>query len=133
MKRTLLSLLLCLSMVLTMLPAPAFAAEGKTGARASETGGLCEHHPKHDEACGYTEGAAEIPCSHEHTEECYSLITRCVHEHTAECYPAERVSENADGLSEAENTAPTECIHACTEKSGCILQTSDCKHEHGKD
>ena len=133
MKRTLLSLLLCLSMVLTMLPASAFAAEGKTGARASETGGLCEHHPKHDEACGYTEGAAEIPCSHEHTEECYSLITRCVHEHTAECYPAERVSENADGLSEAENTAPTECIHACTEKSGCILQTSDCKHEHGKD
>ena len=133
MKRTLLSLLLCLSMVLTMLPAPAFAAEGKTGARASETGGLCEHHPKHDEACGYTEGAAEIPCSHEHTEECYSLITRCVHKHTAECYPAERVSENADGLSEAENTAPTECIHACTEKSGCIIQTSDCKHEHGKD
>ena len=71
MKRTLLSLLLCLSMVLTMLPAPAFAAEGETGARASETGGLCEHHPEHDEACGYTEGAAEIPCSHEHTEECY--------------------------------------------------------------
>ena len=133
MKRTLLSLLLCLSMVLTMLPAPAFAAEGKTGARASETGGLCEHHPKHDEACGYTEGAAEIPCSHEHTEECYSLITRCVHKHTAECYPTESVSENADGLSEAENTAPTECIHACTEKSGCIIQTSDCKHEHGKD
>lgn len=133
MKRTLLSLLLCLSMVLTMLPAPAFAAEGKTGARASETGGLCEHHPKHDEACGYTEGTAEIPCSHEHTEECHSLITRCVHAHTAECYPAESVSENADGLSEAENAAPTECVHGCTEKSGCILQTSDCKHAHGKD
>ena len=133
MKRTLLLLLLCLSMVLTMLPAPAFAAEGKTGARASETGGLCEHHPKHDEACGYTEGAAEIPCSHEHTEECHSLITRCVHAHTAECYPAESVSENADGLSEAENAAPTECVHECTEKSGCILQTSDCKHAHGKD
>ena len=133
MKRTLLLLLLCLSMVLTMLPAPAFAAEGKTGARASETGGLCEHHPKHDEACGYTEGAAEIPCSHEHTEECHSLITRCVHAHTAECYPAEIVSENADGLSEAENAAPTECVHECTEKSGCILQASDCKHAHGKD
>ena len=133
MKRTLLSLLLCLSMVLTMLPAPAFAAEGKTGARASETGGLCEHHPKHDEACGYTEGTAEIPCSHEHTEECHSLITRCVHAHTAECYPAESVSENADGLSEAENAAPTECVHGCTEKSGCILQASDCKHAHGKD
>ena len=133
MKRTLLSLLLCLSMVLTMLPAPAFAADGEVSARASGTGGLCEHHPAHDEACGYTEGTAEIPCSHEHTEECYSLITRCVHKHTAECYPTESVSENADGLSEAENTAPAECIHACTEKSGCIIQTSDCKHEHGKD
>ncbi len=133
MKRTLLLLLLCLSMVLTMLPAPAFAAEGETGARASETGGLCEHHPEHDEACGYTEGTAEIPCSHEHTEECHSLITRCVHAHTAECYPAENVSENADGLSEAENAAPTECVHGCTEKSGCIIQTSDCKHAHGKD
>ena len=133
MKKRLLSILLLCSMVLTMLPAPAFAAEGETGARASNPGGLCEHHPAHDESCGYTEGTAEIPCSHEHTEECHSLITRCVHAHTAECYPAESVSENADGLSEAENAAPTECVHGCTEKSGCILQASDCKHAHGKD
>ena len=133
MKKRILSILLLCCMVLTMLPAPAFAAEGETGARASNPGGLCEHHPEHDEACGYTEGTAEIPCSHEHTEECHSLITRCVHAHTAECYPAENVSENADGLSEAENAAPTECVHGCTEKSGCIIQTSDCKHAHGKD
>ena len=133
MKKRILSILLLCCMVLTMLPAPAFAAEGETGARASNPGGLCEHHPAHDEACGYTEGTAEIPCSHEHAEECHSLITRCVHAHTAECYPAESVSENADGLSEAENAAPTECVHGCTEKSGCILQASDCKHAHGKD
>ena len=25
----------------------------ETGARASNPGGLCEHHPEHDEACGY--------------------------------------------------------------------------------
>ena len=124
MKKRILSILLLCCMVLTMLPAPAFAAEGETGARASNPGGLCEHHPAHDEACGYTEGTAEIPCSHEHAEECHSLITRCVHAHTAECYPAESVSENADGLSEAENAAPTECAHGCTEKSGCILQAS---------
>ena len=133
MKKRILSILLLCCMVLTMLPAPAFAAEGETGARASNPGGLCEHHPEHDEACGYTEGTAEIPCSHEHTEECHTLITRYVHAHTAECYPSESVSENADGLSEAENAAPTECAHGCTEKSGCILQTSDCKHAHGKD
>ena len=133
MKKRILSILLVCCMVLTLLPATAFAAEVETGARASNPGGLCEHHPEHDEACGYTEGTAEIPCSHEHTEECHSLITRCVHAHTAECYTAESVSENADGLSEAENAAPTECVHACTEESGCILQTSDCKHAHGKD
>ena len=133
MKKRILSILLVCCMVLTLLPATAFAAEVETGARASNPGGLCEHHPEHDEACGYTEGTAEIPCSHEHTEECHSLITRCVHSHTAECYTAESVSENADGLSEAENAAPTECVHACTEESGCILQTSDCKHAHDKD
>ena len=133
MKKRILSILLVCCMVLTLLPTTAFAAEGETGARASNPGGLCEHHPEHDEACGYTEGTAEIPCSHEHTEECHSLITRCVHAHTAECYPAESVSENTDGLSEAENAAPTECVHGCTEKSGCILQASDCKHAHGKD
>ena len=133
MKKRILSILLVCCMVLTLLPATAFAAEVETGACASNPGGLCEHHPEHDEACGYTEGTAEIPCSHEHTEECHSLITRCVHAHTAECYTAESVSENADGLSEAENAAPTECVHACTEESGCILQTSDCKHAHDKD
>ena len=84
MKKRILSILLLCCMVLTMLPAPAFAAEGETGARASNPGGLCEHHPAHDEACGYTEGTAEIPCSHEHAEECHSLITRCVHAHTAD-------------------------------------------------
>ena len=133
MKKRILSILLVCCMVLTLLPATAFAAEVETGARASNPGGLCEHHPEHDEACGYTEGTAEIPCSHEHTEDCHSLITRCVHAHTAECYTAESVSENADDLSEAENAAPTECVHACTEESGCILQTSDCKHAHDKD
>jgi len=133
MKKRIISILLLCCMVLTMLPAPAFAADEEAYALPLDTGSLCEHHPEHDETCGYTEGTAEIPCSHEHTEECHSLITRCVHAHTAECYPAESVSENADGLSEAENEAPTECVHGCTEKSGCILQASDCKHAHGKD
>ena len=133
MKKRIISILLLCCMVLTMLPAPAFAADEETYALPPDTDSLCEHHPAHDESCGYTEETAEIPCSHEHTEECHSLITRCVHAHTAECYPAESVWENADGLSEEENAAPTECVHGCTEKSGCILQTSDCKHAHGKD
>ena len=67
MKKRILSILLLCCMVLTMQPAPAFAAEGETGARASNPGGLCEHHPEHDEACGYTEGTEDAPgtpCGH---------------------------------------------------------------------
>ena len=67
MKRTLLSLLLCLSMVLTMLPTAAFAADGKTYVLPPGTSGLCEHHPEHDETCGYTpqtEDTAGTPCGH---------------------------------------------------------------------
>ena len=47
MKKRILSILLTLCMVLTMMPATVFAADGEVAARASETGGLYEHH----EAC----------------------------------------------------------------------------------
>lgn len=44
MKKRILSILLTLCMVLTMMPATVFAADGEVAARASETGGLYEHH-----------------------------------------------------------------------------------------
>ena len=48
MKKRILSILLLCCMVLTMMPATVFAADGEVDAHASETGGLYEHH----EACG---------------------------------------------------------------------------------
>ena len=48
MKKRILSILLLCCMVLTMMPATVFAADGEVAARASETGGLYEYH----EACG---------------------------------------------------------------------------------
>lgn len=48
MKKRILSILLLCCMVLTMMPATVFAADGEVAARASETGGLYEHH----ETCG---------------------------------------------------------------------------------
>lgn len=48
MKKRILSILLLCCMVLTMMPATVFAADGEVATRASETGGLYEHH----EACG---------------------------------------------------------------------------------
>ena len=67
MKKRILSILLLCCMVLTMLPAPAFAADEEAYALPLDMGGLCEHHPEHDEACGYTpqtEDAAGTPCGH---------------------------------------------------------------------
>ena len=67
MKKRILSILLLCCMVLTLLPAPAFAADEETYALSPDTGGLCEHHPEHDETCGYTpqtEDAAGTPCGH---------------------------------------------------------------------
>ena len=52
MKKRILSILLLCCMVLTMMPATVFATDGEVAARASETGGLFEHHPEHDETCG---------------------------------------------------------------------------------
>ena len=67
MKKRILSILLLCCMVLTMLPAPAFAADEEAYALPPDTDSLCEHHPEHDEACGYTpqtEDAAGTPCGH---------------------------------------------------------------------
>ena len=67
MKKRILSILLLCCMVLTLLPTAAFAAGEEAYALPPDTGGLCEHHPEHDEACGYTpqtEDAAGTPCGH---------------------------------------------------------------------
>ena len=130
MRKRLTAAFLCLCLLFTLLPATAFA-EGETGSGAPQAGSaLCEHHPQHDESCGYTEGTEGSPCTYEHDEDCYTLVTECVHEHTAECYPAESVSENTATPSEPEEAEPSECTHECSEESGCMTKILDCKHEH---
>ena len=56
MKKRILSILLLCCMVLTMMPATVFAADGEVAARASETDGLYEHH----EACGADPAGASV-------------------------------------------------------------------------
>ena len=109
MRKRIFAAFVCLCMMMALVPSMAYADD-------TVTAGLCEHHPQHDDACGYSEGTAEVPCSHEHTEACYALVTNCVHEHTAECY----------------NEGSTEpiCGHVCSEESGCITKELNCKHEH---
>ena len=130
MRKRLTAALLCLCLLFTLLPATAFA-EGEADSGTPPAGSaLCEHHPQHDESCGYTEGTEGSPCTHEHDEDCYALVTECVHEHTAECYPAQSVSENTATPSQPEEAKPTACTHVCSEESGCITEVLDCKHEH---
>lgn len=142
-----------LALCLMLLPTSAFAAED-SGA-AIGTGGLCAHHTEHDEACGYVEEIAESPCTHEHSEDCYTEVTSCTHEHTGECYPASDSSIPEDGTTSSEDESvedtmpsddesgkdttlpedaePTACSHVCSVESGCIKQELDCKHEHDEE
>lgn len=121
--------LLAAAMIFTMPGVPASAVEA--GVSAVHTG-LCEHHPKHTEDCGYTEGTKGAACEHEHTENCYTFVKKCVHEHDESCYPVLEgsVSENTATPSEAEEAQPIACTHKCSEESGCITKELSCPHEH---
>lgn len=87
----------CLCMLMALMSFMAYAGDTVYAGR------LCKHHTQHDNARGYTEGTAEIPCSHEHTEDCYTFVTNCVREHTKACY---------------------------SEENGCIIKELNCNHKH---
>ena len=71
MKKRLFAAFVSLCMIVSMLPTMAFAEAGaQDSGIVTSASGLCEHHTQHDSACGYTEGTAEIPYSHEHDEAC---------------------------------------------------------------
>ena len=111
-----LSLLLCAVLLAGQLGTTIYA-EGT----ASDTEGLCEHHPEHTAECGYVEAMEGHPCEHVHTDDCYTDKLVCgyeeenmepasdnnaAHEHTQECYewncPHERGEHDEDcGYKEA--------------------------------
>lgn len=99
-RKRIISLAMVWVLCLMLLPTSAFAAED-SGA-AIGTGGLCAHHTEHNDTCGYVEGIAESPCTHEHSEDCYTKVTSCTHEHTSDCYPASDSSIPEDGTTSSE-------------------------------
>lgn len=127
MRKRIFAAFVCLCMMMALVPSMAYAND------TVYTGGLCEHHTQHDGACGYTEGTAEIPCSHEHNESCGGLTdpAACNHSHDETCgyIPATagtpctfvcevcnaQDSENAEALS---NEQPEECTceNLCTDE-----------------
>ena len=133
MKRTLCGLLAAV-MLLGNAPVPVFAAAED---------GLCQHHPAHTEDCGYAEAVEGSPCTHEHTEDCYTAVTECVHTHgdcgyvpaveghSCDCQPDENgeiVHTEGCGYTEAVSEVP--CGHVCSEETGCVTQLVNCRHTH---
>ena len=100
-------ILLSMSMLLTLLSVPVWAAE------TVETG------------AGYEQKQEQI---HEHTEDCYTLTENCVHEHTLECYPQTTGTGTVSGnnITETVETQPTACTHVCSEENGCITKEWNC-------
>ena len=123
-----LSLLLC-AVLLAGQPGTTIYAEGT----ASDTEGLCEHHPEHTTECGYVEAVEGHRCEHVHTDGCYTDELICgyddedmelaadsdaAHEHTPKCYkldcPHERGEHDKDcGYVEAVKGQP--CAFVCDE------------------
>ncbi len=123
-----LSLLLCAAL-LAGQPGTTIYAEGT----ASDTEGLCEHHPEHTTECGYVEAVEGHRCEHDHTDDCYTDELICgyddedmelatdsdaTHKHTQKCYerdcPHERGEHDEDcGYVEAVKGQP--CAFVCDE------------------
>lgn len=60
--------------------------------------------------------------AHEYTETCDTLTKNCVHEHTSECYPQTTGTGTVSGndAMESEEAQPTACTHVCSEESSDI-------------
>ena len=127
--RMLSTMLIC-SMVMTMMPTTVFATNRKDAVMEEYAGGLCEHHPEHDDECGYSEGIAGTACSHEHTDDCYTEVVKCTHRHDEDCYPDEIIWDDEATPSDADRWEPEDCPHICDEESGCITKKLNCQHEH---
>ena len=129
LNRMLSTLLIC-SMVMTMMPTTVFATNRKDAVMEEYAGGLCEHHPEHDDECGYSEGIAGTACSHEHTDDCYREVIDCTHRHDEDCYPGESIWDDEATPSDADRLEPEYCSHICDEESGCVTKKLKCQHEH---
>lgn len=75
--------------------------------------GLCGHHTAHTAEC-----LAGTPCSHEHTQDCYSMAADCLHVHTQNCYSGNGVYGN--------------CTHICSQANGCVTSALSCTHVHNE-
>ena len=130
-----LSFFIAMTMCLSMLQMPVFAAE-------------THEHNQDGWECVWTEGSEELNCKHEHDEECYTPgkdVLDCEDDHhSEECYGAgEDILICEDEGEEHEHNedcyAPGDDVLKCKEKhhtEDCYIPGEDelnCSHEHNED
>ena len=132
--RRTLALLLCFCMLLPLGANFAFAAE------TADTG-LCKHHRKHTEECGYREATEAKPCQHKHDGTCGYIEARpeipcdkecvdidgdglidhakdCAYQSAVEGRPCTHQHDKACGYAEAVESQPcTFVCEACNKKN----------------
>ena len=127
-------ILLSMSMLLTLLSVPVWAAEPVGTGAGYEQKQQQEHEQEQKQIqekkqIQEQEGSAQNP-EHEHTEDCYTLTKNCIHEHTTECYPQNAGTGtgtvSGNDVTETVEAQPTECTHVCSEESGCITKEWNC-------
>ena len=101
-----LSLRLCTGLLAGQLGTTIYA-EGT----ASDTEGLCEHHPEHTAECGYVEAVNGHRCEHVLTDKCYTDELVCGYDE-----------------KEMETASDSDITHAHTQK----CYELDCPHERGE-
>ncbi len=130
-----LSFFIAVTMCLSMLQMPVFAAEA-------------HEHNQDGWECVWIEGSEKLDCKHEHDEECYRPgkdVLNCEDDHhTEECYgPGEDILICEDDSEEHEHNedcyAPGEDVLKCKENhhtEDCYVSGEDelnCSHEHDED
>ena len=113
--RRALTVVLSASLAISLFGVPVCAEpQGGEGLLTGMDGtGICAHHTKHTQECGY---AQESPCGHVHTDECYVEMTECLHIHTEECYPEEEAGMDASDGSAANEGIETHTGNAAEEE-----------------
>ena len=136
--RKLFSLFLALTLTAQLI-VPAWAETTEQNQQPKETVADLTQYTEGD----YSASAEGNICGHEHTVECYQLVTECVHTHgdcgyvpaveghDCDCQPDESgVVVHMDGCGFVEAVAEVPCNHVCSEETGCIRKVLNCQHQH---
>ena len=136
--RKLFSLFLALTLTAQLI-VPAWAETTEQNQQSEETVANLTQYTEGD----YSASAEGNICGHEHTVECYQLVTECIHTHgdcgyvpaveghDCDCQPDESgVVVHMDGCGFVEAVAEVPCNHVCSEETGCIRKVLNCQHQH---